>query len=68
MFDEHVELFERFLIQKHFDTLPCRQLATLMLGGDAALAATKARFGAPLFELPQDVVHQEISQRLLVCR
>jgi len=43
VFDEHVELLERALVEQQFDALARGQLAALVLGLDAALAAAQPR-------------------------
>ena len=54
---EHVEFLERALVQKQFDAFARRQLALLVLGLDAPLAAAKPRRRTPAFQLAQDVFH-----------
>ena len=46
--DEHVELLERALVEQQFDALARGQLAALVLGVDAGLAAAQAGLFAPL--------------------
>src|SRR5690606_18597320 len=65
--DEHIVFFEAAFVEQHFDTLTCRQLALGMLGVNTALAAAKARLGAPLLQLFQNRAHQ-ISSRLVRIR
>jgi len=55
--DEHVELFERALVEEQVDPLPGRQLALGMLAGDPLLAPAQTRLLAALLEFFQDVLH-----------
>src|SRR6185312_6040192 len=63
--DEHVELLERPLVEQEFDALARGQLAALVLGLDAGLAAAQARLLAPLLQPVEDVFH---GSSLLVSR
>ena len=51
MRDEHVELLERTLVQKHLDTFARRVLALGMLGVDTLLTASETRGFAVLDQL-----------------
>ena len=55
--DEHVELLEGAFIGEESEAFPRRELAALVLGCDARLAASGPRAGAAAFELFQDVFH-----------
>ena len=55
--DEHVELLERVAVHEQLDPLARGELAALMLGVDARLAATGAGAVAALFEPVDDVCH-----------
>ena len=55
--DEDVELLEGVLVHQQFEPLARGQLAALVLGVDARLAAAEPRVGAPGFELFRDVFH-----------
>ena len=57
MLDEHVELLEGALVEQDLDALARRQLAALVLGRDALLAAAEPRLGAPRLEFVEDVLH-----------
>src|SRR6202011_5818479 len=58
VFDEHVELLERALVEQQFESLARRELAALVLRLDTALAAAHARVGAPRLELFENVLHR----------
>ncbi len=55
--DEHVELLERALVEQQLDALARGQLAALVLGGDALLAAAELGVGAAFVERFEDVLH-----------
>ena len=55
--DEHVELLERAVVEQQFDPFAGGELALLVLGVDAGLAATEARHVAPALEFRDDVFH-----------
>ena len=57
MLDEHVELLERSVIEEQFEALAGRQLAALVLGIDARLAATEPRIFAAFLKRFQNVFH-----------
>ena len=57
VFLEHVPLFEAAFVQQQVDSLPCGELAFLMLFGDPVFAATQFGRGAFLLELLDDVLH-----------
>ncbi len=57
VFDEHVELLERALVEQEFDALAGGQLAALVLRLDALLPAAELRLGAPLFQPVENVLH-----------
>ncbi len=57
VFDEHVEFLERALVEQQFDALARRQLAALVLRGDADLAAAELCVLAAKIQLLDDVFH-----------
>src|SRR3984893_14400229 len=57
MCDEHVDLLERVAVHEQLDPLARRELAALVLGVDARLAAAGAGAFAALFEPVDDVCH-----------
>ncbi len=57
MLDEHVELFERALVEQQGDPLPGCQLAFFVLRGDATFAAPLTGLLAAAFQFFQDVLH-----------
>ena len=57
MGDEHVELFERPLVQQKLDPLARRQLALGVLGIHPALPSALTGDSAALFQLVQNVFH-----------
>jgi hypothetical protein len=57
--DEHVELLERALVEQQFDALARGQLAALVLGVDARLAAAEAGLLPALLQFVEDVFHFE---------
>jgi hypothetical protein len=57
MGDEHVEFFERAVIEQEVDALARRELAARMLRVDALDAAAETRRGAPLLETFDDMFH-----------
>ena len=57
VFDEHVELLERALVEQQLDALARGQLAAGVLRLDALLAAAELGAGAPLLKGIQDVFH-----------
>src|SRR5262249_40294864 len=59
--DEHVELLERALVHQELDALARRQLATLVLGLDARLAAAEPGVVAPHLELCDNFLHRRRS-------
>ena len=59
--DEHVELLERALVEQQFDALARGQLAALVLGLDARLAAAQAGVLPPLLEFVENVFHGPFS-------
>src|SRR3984957_10276724 len=64
--DEHVELFERVVIEEEFDALARGDLALGMLGGDALLAAAKTGALAAGVEAGKHLFHQWLrSSKLL---
>jgi hypothetical protein len=58
MLDEHVELFERVVIEEEFDALTRGELALGVLRGDALLAAAETGALAASVEAGEDVLHQ----------
>ncbi len=58
MLDEGVELLERVLVHQKLDALAGRQLAALVLSGDALDAAAEACIIAALLELLDDFLHE----------
>jgi len=56
--DEHVELLERVAVEQERDALARGELAALVLGVDALLAAAQARVPAAMLELFEDVLHR----------
>ncbi len=63
--DEHVDLFERALVEQQLQALVRGQLAALVLGGDPPLAAALARRLAFGLELIQDLTHRRFPHRLV---
>ena len=61
--DEHVELLERVAVHEQLDPLARRELAALVLGLDARLAAAGAGAVAALFEPVDDVCHGSSAPR-----
>ena len=57
MLDVHVELLERVLVEQQLDALARGQLAALVLGVDARLAAAETGLVAPPLEFLDDVFH-----------
>ena len=57
MGDEHVEFFERAVIEQQFDSLSRRQLAAGVLRFDPLLAAAKPRGRAPPFKPVENMFH-----------
>src|SRR5262249_54830115 len=57
MFDEHVELLERTLIEQKLDTFPRGELSARVLGLDPRLATAEAGLLAALLEFIEDVFH-----------
>ena len=55
MRDEHVELFERALVQQQLDPFPRRQLPLGMMGRDPVLPAAGNRFGPAFREFIENV-------------
>ena len=60
MFDEHVELLERVVIEEEFDALARGELALGVLSRDALLAAAKAGALAAGVEAGEDVLHGRV--------
>ena len=58
MLDEHVELFERVVIEEEFDALARGELALGVLGGDALLAAAETSALAASVESGEHGLHQ----------
>src|ERR1700727_2313671 len=58
MFDEHVELFERVVIEEEFDALARGELALGVLRGDALLAAAETGALAASVEAGEHLFHQ----------
>ena len=58
MLDEHVELFERVVIEEEFDALARGQLALGVLRGDALLAAAETSALAASVEAGKHLFHQ----------
>ena len=50
MLDEHVELFERAVVEQQLQPLPRRELASCMLGFDALDPTADSRLRAPVIE------------------
>lgn len=57
MFDEHVELLKRAFVEEEVDALARRQLAALVLGVDARLAAAEAGDAAAPFQFLENFLH-----------
>ncbi len=57
MLHEHVELFERPVVEQEFDALARGELAALVLGLEPLLTATEAGLGATLLQLLENVLH-----------
>ena len=57
--DEHVELLERPFVEQHVEPLARRELAALVLLGDALGPAALARLLPPLFQLVQNLAHPD---------
>ncbi len=57
MFDEHIELLERSMIEQEFDAFARRELAARMLSLDALVAAAQPRRRAPPFEAFDNMLH-----------
>ena len=55
--DVHVELLERVVVHEQADALAGRELAALVLGVDARLAAAQARFRPPPLQFLQHFLH-----------
>src|SRR5262245_26661617 len=55
--NEHVELFERSLVEQQLNALAGGQLAALVLSLDARLAPAKAGLFTPFLEPVEDVFH-----------
>src|SRR4029077_11815379 len=58
MLDEHVEFLEALRIEEELDAFACRQLAALMLGEDAPLAAAEARLGTACLKFVENGFHR----------
>src|SRR5262249_3157811 len=58
VFDEHVELFERALVEQQLEPLARGELAALVLRLDAVLAAAHARMRPPPLEFFENVLHR----------
>src|SRR6185312_15424023 len=56
--DEHVELLERALVEQEFDALARGQLAALVLGLDARLAAAEASLLPAFLQPVEDIFHR----------
>ena len=63
MLDEHVDLLERAEVEQQLQPLARRQLAALVLGGDAPRAATELRRRALGVEPLQNLPHRSPSAR-----
>ena len=55
--DEHIELLEGVLVHQQLDALAGGELAALVLGVDAGLAAAETGFPATTLELLDDFLH-----------
>ena len=66
--DEHVELLERALVHEQLEALAGGELAALVLGFDARIAAAFARPPAAFFELFEDVLHAQPARTWIVKR
>ena len=66
MLDEHVEFLEGAFVEEHGDALARRQLAALVLRGDALGAAALAGDLAPPFQLDQHFLHAMFPDRCAV--
>jgi hypothetical protein len=64
MLDEHVDLLERAEVEQQLQPLARRQLAALVLGGDAPCPATELRRRALGVEPLQNLPHRSPSARL----
>ena len=62
MLDEHVELLERTLVHQELEAFARSQFAALVLRVDARVAAAFARPPAPLFELFEDIFHDNTAR------
>ena len=60
MLDEHVEFLERAFVEQQFDALARGELAALVLGLDAGLAAAQPRLVPPLLQLVEDIFHEPL--------
>ena len=59
MLDEHVEFLERAFVEEHVEALARRELAALVLRGDALGAAALAGLLAPPLKLVQNLSHRK---------
>src|SRR6202020_2130571 len=58
--DEHVELLERAAVHQEFDALARGELAALVLGLDAGVAAALPRADAAFLKLVENVLHDPL--------
>src|SRR5262249_41370324 len=61
MFDEHVEFLEGTLVEDELDAFAGGQLAPLVLGLDARLAAAETGFLTALLKSVEDVLHSALT-------
>ena len=57
LFDKHIELLKRLIVEQNFQALPRRQLSLGMLGFYAAFAAAQPCTSATNFQLLQNILH-----------